>query len=156
MKNLKKFSNLEKFILSRIPELIYAGMFASSISNIFRSMDGGETWQDITYNLARIGGTLKVNPHTGELFRESLYGTWILPAPYKEIPEPEIPEFDMGIYLPDDTIQLKQGDVMTLIPEVTNACLSDRTLRWQSEDTNIIQVNNTGKIDALAAGSCRI
>lgn len=60
-------------------------------------MDGGETWQDITYNLARIGGTLKVNPHTGELFRGSLYGTWILPAPYKEIPEPEIPEFDMGI-----------------------------------------------------------
>src|SRR3989344_3159054 len=64
------------------PEIIYASMFQYGISSLFRSIDSGQTWQDISYNLPRLGySALKVNPHTGELFLGSAIGTWILPPP---------------------------------------------------------------------------
>ncbi len=64
------------------PDVIYAGMFENGISCIFRSRDGGGTWQDITENLPRNGmGAMAVNPHTSELYKGSCIGTWIYPAP---------------------------------------------------------------------------
>ena len=64
-------------------EIIYAGMSASGISNIWRSTDEGATWEDISYNLPRMGmQAMAVNPHTGELFVGSACGTWILQPPY--------------------------------------------------------------------------
>lgn len=64
------------------PEVIYAGMAASGVPCVFRSTDGGSTWEDITRNSPMTGSdTLQVNPHTGELFRGTLSGTWIFPPP---------------------------------------------------------------------------
>ncbi|MEN8230299.1 MAG: T9SS type A sorting domain-containing protein [Bacteroidota bacterium] len=64
------------------PEIIYAGTFEAGLPCIFRSVDSGETWEDITHNLPQGGITaMKVNPHTGELYRGSCNGTWIFPAP---------------------------------------------------------------------------
>lgn len=65
------------------PEVIYAGTSAAGLPCIFRSTDGGQLWQDITFNLPRIGmNAISVNPHTGELFRGSTVGTWVFPPPY--------------------------------------------------------------------------
>lgn len=67
------------------PEIIYAGMSASGISCIWRSMNGGRSWEDITYNLPRTGvSAISVNPHTGELFIGSAVGTLIFPAPSRK------------------------------------------------------------------------
>ncbi len=67
----------------RHTEIIYAGTFAAGLPCIFRSLDGGYTWQDITYNLPRAGmSAISVNPHTGELMRGGVYGTWVFPPPY--------------------------------------------------------------------------
>jgi photosystem II stability/assembly factor-like uncharacterized protein len=64
-------------------DIIYAGTFASGHRCVFRSLDGGTTWEDITGNLPRNGTiTLFVNPHTRELYKGSYTGTWIYPAPY--------------------------------------------------------------------------
>ena len=66
------------------PEIIYAGMHTAGLPCIFRSVDGGYTWEDITYNLPRAGiSTMAVNPHTGELFIGTACGTKVLPPPYE-------------------------------------------------------------------------
>jgi photosystem II stability/assembly factor-like uncharacterized protein len=63
-------------------QVVYAGMFANGLSCIWRSLDRGETWQDITENLPRAGmSAMAVNPHTSELYKGSAIGTWIHPAP---------------------------------------------------------------------------
>ncbi|MBN1558730.1 T9SS type A sorting domain-containing protein [candidate division KSB1 bacterium] len=67
-----------------VPGILYAGMFENGISCIFRSLDGGGSWRDITDNLPRNGmSAMAVNPHTGELYKGSCIGTWIYPAPYE-------------------------------------------------------------------------
>lgn len=65
------------------PDVIYAGLFQPGISQVWRSVDRGTNWEDIGYNLPKIGGVnaLKVNPHTGELFLGSGIGTWVFPPP---------------------------------------------------------------------------
>jgi photosystem II stability/assembly factor-like uncharacterized protein len=64
--------------------IIYAGILASGVSNVWRSTNYGNTWEDVSYNLPRIEmQAMAVNPHTGELFVGSGVGTWILPPPYK-------------------------------------------------------------------------
>jgi hypothetical protein len=68
---------------SRYPRIIYAGMFAAGRDNVWRSCDKGYTWKNISYNSPRLSvDTLAVSPHTGELFRGSPAGTWVLPPPY--------------------------------------------------------------------------
>jgi hypothetical protein len=64
-------------------DIVYAGTIASGHECIFRSMDGGIAWENITGNLPRNGmSAMAVNPHTGELYKGSCIGTWIYPAPY--------------------------------------------------------------------------
>lgn len=64
-------------------DIVYAATLASGHGCIFRSMDGGITWKNITGNLPRNGmSAMAVNPHTGELYKGSCIGTWIYPAPY--------------------------------------------------------------------------
>lgn len=64
------------------PEVIYAGMNGCGIPCVFRSMDGGGTWEDITFNCPQTGvDAMQINPHTGELFRGTLMGTWVFPPP---------------------------------------------------------------------------
>ena len=65
------------------PEIIYAGMFENGISCVFRSLNGGEDWEDITENLPQNGmSAMAVNPHTGDLYKGSCIGTWIYPSSY--------------------------------------------------------------------------
>lgn len=86
---VKAYRNLNTFVRTvtvdpRRSEVIYAGMSASGISNAWRSSDGGATWEDISYNLPRIGvQAMAVSPHSGELFIGSACGTWVLPPPYE-------------------------------------------------------------------------
>jgi hypothetical protein len=68
----------------KFPNIMYVCMFSHGVDNIWRSIDDGKTWMNISYNFPRIGSVgLKVNPHTGELFTGTAAGTWILPPPYK-------------------------------------------------------------------------
>jgi len=67
----------------RRPEIIYASMEASGLSQIYRTLDSGTTWEDITLNLPRVGGNgIVVHPLTGDLMSGSAYGTWFFPPPY--------------------------------------------------------------------------
>jgi hypothetical protein len=69
----------------RHPEIIYAGMFTCGGVSIMRSTNAGSTWVDISYNLPALGTSgMVVNPHTGELWKGSVAGTWILPPPYAQ------------------------------------------------------------------------
>ncbi|MDD4225512.1 MAG: T9SS type A sorting domain-containing protein [Mariniphaga sp.] len=81
-----QYGNFARFITfdPTFPNIMYVSMFTNGIDNVWRSIDDGKTWMNISYNLPRIGSVgLKVNPHTGELFIGSAAGTWILPPPYK-------------------------------------------------------------------------
>jgi len=67
------------------PLILYAGMHAPGISNVWRSRDGGASWTDISYNYPRVTvGGMNVNPHTGELMIGSCFGTWVFPPPYDD------------------------------------------------------------------------
>jgi PKD repeat protein len=82
------------------PEVVYAGMMGGGRSCIWRSTDGGASWEDITLNLPRDGmSAMAVNPHTGELFKGSCMGTWILPPPYTG----STPAYDKATVRPFDT-----------------------------------------------------
>jgi photosystem II stability/assembly factor-like uncharacterized protein len=48
---------------------------------VFRSTDGGQSWQDITGNSPHQPGPLWVHPHTSDLIRSSQHGTHIFPPP---------------------------------------------------------------------------
>lgn len=62
----------------RQPEVLYAGLHAPGLPLLFRSADGGKTWQDISGDLPRIGiGGLVVHPLTGEVFTGGIAGTRI-------------------------------------------------------------------------------
>ena len=78
--------NVTKIVIDpNHPEIIYAGVGGlSGVSHIWRSIDSGKSWEDITYNLPRQGvGGMAINPHSGELMIGSFYGTWIFPPPYE-------------------------------------------------------------------------
>jgi len=67
----------------RHPEILYVEMQAAGLPSVFRSVNGGETWEDITLNLPRVGnGGIVVHPLTGDLMHGSCFGTWVYPPPY--------------------------------------------------------------------------
>ena len=137
------------------PSVIYAGMFASGVPAVFRTTDSGENWEDISNNLSRIGGTLKVNPHTGELYRGSIFGTWIFPAPYDEVPEID-PELLTGIAIETETDTLNPGDKITLVANDQTGCYDASQINWASADESIASINQAGELTAIAPGSCII
>ena len=65
------------------PQYMYCSLAISGIPNTYRSLDGGLTWASISDNdgIACHEGTLMVNPHTRDLYRGSMGGTFIYPAP---------------------------------------------------------------------------
>jgi len=82
-------SNPRNFIKSIIvdpnrPEIVYAGMHAHGVENVWRSRDGGSSWENISYNLPRahVAG-LSLSPHTGELLKGGPDGTYVFPPPYE-------------------------------------------------------------------------
>ncbi|MFC1888398.1 hypothetical protein ACFL4G_01440 [Thermodesulfobacteriota bacterium] len=87
--------------------IIYVGMHACGISNVWRSMNGGNDWENISYNLPRVGvSSLYINPSSGELLFGSCFGTWVLPPPY----EGPRPIYDKCISMPSCHDRLKNGD----------------------------------------------
>jgi len=89
------------------PEIIYAATFAAGLPCVFRSIDSGAHWQDITYNLPRTGRfTIAVNPHTGEVLTGSAAGTWIFPAPYTS----SNTLYNKSVSMPSCSDGLKNGD----------------------------------------------
>ncbi len=67
----------------RHPGIIYAGTRSAGLSYIWRSVDGGENWKDISCDLPRSGVyALAVHPLTGDLMHGTPYGTWLFPPPY--------------------------------------------------------------------------
>jgi len=64
------------------PGTLYASMHTPGRPSIFRSVDNGVTWTDVSTNLPRLGDmAITVHPATGEVFVGSQAGTWILPPP---------------------------------------------------------------------------
>ncbi len=66
----------------RHPNIIYAVLHAAGFPQMFRSTDSGTTWEDITYNLPRIAGSISVHPLTGDLMHSNCAGTRVFPPPY--------------------------------------------------------------------------
>ena len=67
----------------RHPEVYYAALFGAGIPMFFRSEDTGATWQDISFNHFRSGGSgFNISPVTGEVMVGGCSGTWVLPPPY--------------------------------------------------------------------------
>jgi photosystem II stability/assembly factor-like uncharacterized protein len=138
------------------PDVIYAGMFASGGPIVLRTINGGETWEDISGNLSRMGGALKVNPHTGELYRGSMFGTWIFPAPYNEVPVPDIPEFKTGMEITPDSVELKVNETISLGAEIFSLCHYRPSVNWSSSDTLVARVSASGTVTAINEGECTV
>ena len=69
------------------PNVVYAGKWApgkGQSNGIFRSIDYGNTWGNITYNLVSPFSvwSISVSPHDGTVYIGSSHGTWKLPPPY--------------------------------------------------------------------------
>ena len=69
------------------PEVVYAGKWAPGkghSNGIFRSINYGKTWENITYNLGPefTAWSITVSPHDGTVYVGSSHGTWKLPTPY--------------------------------------------------------------------------
>jgi hypothetical protein len=77
-----KASNQIRFINvdSDDPNKIYVSMSVSGIPNVWRTTDGGTTWASLD-GISCHSGAMKVNPHTGELYRGSMAGVWIYGTP---------------------------------------------------------------------------
>jgi len=90
--------------------IIYASLAASGVSTIWRSTDSGNTWQDISYNHPRIGCTMAVNPHTGELFVGGMVGTYVFPPPYEYDKEISVYYSGNAISMPSCYDGLRNGD----------------------------------------------
>jgi hypothetical protein len=103
-----------------------------------------------------MGGALKVNPHTGELYRGSLFGTWIFPAPYDEVPDPDTVENNFGFKINPDSVKLSPGASQPLIAEFSLSCLADLGLFWSSSDTTVARISGSGEVTAVAEGNCTI
>ncbi|MFC1889096.1 hypothetical protein ACFL4G_05000 [Thermodesulfobacteriota bacterium] len=64
--------------------VVYAGMYGAGTSVLWRSVDRGLTWKDITFNLPRLPAQgLTVNPRSGEIMRSACDGTFLFPPPYE-------------------------------------------------------------------------
>ena len=59
-------------------------------NQIWRTLDGGDTWQDIAVNLPRLAnGNIEWMHHTGELLFSSSKGLWVFPHHPSVAPEPD-------------------------------------------------------------------
>jgi photosystem II stability/assembly factor-like uncharacterized protein len=79
---VKTFNQVRKIGIDPIdPNVMYVSMLASGIPSVLRTLDGGATWTSIADELNYQGGCLVVNPHTREVYKGSMSGTSIYPAP---------------------------------------------------------------------------
>jgi len=79
---VKTFNQVRKIGIDPIdPNVMYVSMLCSGIPSVLRTLDGGATWTSIADDLNYQGGTLVVNPHTREVYKGSMSGTSVYPAP---------------------------------------------------------------------------
>ena len=85
------------------PNIIYAGRrnrLVDPNEGVYRSLDYGNTWEDISYNL---GGdsisiqSVKVSPHDSYVYIGSFFGIWKLPPSYTSAPDTTIPQGSISI-----------------------------------------------------------
>ena len=74
----------------RQPNVVYAGRwigFSGHANGIFRSIDSGQYWENITHNLGLEFNVddISVNPHDRYVYIGSSHGTWKLPSPVVEL-----------------------------------------------------------------------
>ena len=91
------------------PKVMYVSTIAAGIPSVYRSLDGGVNWQSISDDLPHMPGAPVVNPHTRELFRGSMNGTSIYPAPPLDPILPVAPTPNAG---PDQSVN--EGATVTL------------------------------------------
>ncbi len=73
----------------RHPNVVYAARwiaFRGHANGVFRSLDYGQSWEDVTFNLDSefTPWSISVNPHNGCVYIGSSHGTWRLPPPYHD------------------------------------------------------------------------
>ena len=79
---VKTFNQVRKIGIDPIdPNVMYVSMLCSGIPSVLRTLNGGATWTSITDDLNYQGGCVVVNPHTRQVFKGSMSGTSIYPAP---------------------------------------------------------------------------
>ncbi len=57
-----------------------------------------------------------------------------------------------AISLNETTINLQVGDTRTLVATIAPDNATNKTVSWTSSDATIVNVNSSGKIDAIKAG----
>ncbi|MDD2797376.1 MAG: hypothetical protein PHV20_02160 [Bacteroidales bacterium] len=94
------------------PDVMYVAMSIAGVPNVYASYNGGSSWEAVSQGLACQGGSLKVNPHTRELYRGSMAGVWIYPQPSSPAPAPRVThrpqaENDFRIFVdPTDNLRI--------------------------------------------------
>ena len=78
------------------PKVIYVSTIAAGIPWVYRSLDGGASWESISDDISHMPGTPVINPHTRELFKGSMNGTAIYPAPPDDPTPPDAPTANAG------------------------------------------------------------
>ena len=79
---VKTFNQVRKIGIDPVdPNVMYVSMLVSGIPSIYRTLNGGQTWASISDDLNYQGGCVVVNPHTRQVFKGSMSGTSIYPAP---------------------------------------------------------------------------
>ncbi len=75
---VKDFNQIRTIAIDpKKPDIMYVNMLAPGIPNVYGSTDGGKTWKNISEGLPFSGpASMAVNPHTGELYRSSVIGTY--------------------------------------------------------------------------------
>ena len=61
-----------------------------------------------------------------------------------------------GITLSQNTLSLNKGDTYQLVSNVQPSDATDKTVTWQSSDTAVAAVDNTGKVTAVSNGTAAI
>ena len=85
--------------------VVYAGTSQEGRPFVFRSIDYGETWEDITRNLPRHGiRGVAVHPITGDFFTGGHIGTRVLPPPY-ESPSSLYPRIRDAVPVPPGLVE---------------------------------------------------
>jgi photosystem II stability/assembly factor-like uncharacterized protein len=79
---VKTFNQVRKIGIDPVdPNVMYVSMLVSGIPSIYRTLNGGQTWASISDDLNYQGGCVVVNPHTRQVYKGSMSGTSIYPAP---------------------------------------------------------------------------
>ena len=79
---VKTFNQVRRIGIDPVdPSVMYVSMLVSGIPSIYRTLNGGQTWASISDDLNYQGGCVVVNPHTREVYKGSMSGTSIYPAP---------------------------------------------------------------------------